>query len=93
MKGIIYARQSSGKEEKSESIEAQIQNCRRLAETQNIDVVGVFSDANVSGKTYPKGGEEKEIIVEEDKVDYIPQYMQNFIGIEGIDYVVCKKTT
>ncbi len=58
MKGLIYARQSSGKEEKSESIEAQIQNCKRLASEQKIDVVGVFSDSNVSGKTYPKGAED-----------------------------------
>lgn len=58
MKGLIYARQSSGKEEKSESIEAQIHNCKMLAEAQKIDVIGVFSDFNVSGKTYPKGAED-----------------------------------
>lgn len=58
MKGIIYARQSSGKEEKSESIEAQIENCKRLASEQKIDVVGVFSDHNISGKTYPVGAED-----------------------------------
>ena len=36
MKGVIYARQSSGKEDLSESVEAQIQNCLILAEKEKI---------------------------------------------------------
>lgn len=52
-KALIYARQSSGDEEVSASVEQQILNCKRLAEENDITVVGVYSDLNISGKTYP----------------------------------------
>ena len=57
MKALIYARQSSGKDDVSESVEAQIANCRKLAEKENLEIVGVFKDLNTSGETYPVGAE------------------------------------
>lgn len=56
-KCFIYCRQSSGQDdaENSISIKQQIQNCHDKAHKLNLDVVDVFTDANVSGKTYPKG--------------------------------------
>ena len=57
MKALIYARQSSGKDDLSESVEAQIANCRKLAEKEKLEVVGVFRDLNTSGETYPVGAE------------------------------------
>lgn len=56
-KCVVYARQSSGNDDVSDSVENQIQNGKRLAEEKNLDVVGVFSDLNTSGKTYPTGAE------------------------------------
>lgn len=56
-KAVIYARQSSGSESNSESIEVQITNCTALAQKMNIEVIDVFCDHNVSGKTYPAGFE------------------------------------
>lgn len=52
-KAVIYARQSSGDEEKSASIDQQIENCRKLAEREGYEIIDVFSDLNISGKTYP----------------------------------------
>ena len=57
MKALIYARQSSGKDDVSESVEAQIQNCKRLAEKEKLEVIGIFRDLNTSGETYPAGSE------------------------------------
>lgn len=54
---IIYARQSSGKEDGSASIEMQIQQCQELAKRKKIKVIGIFSDANTSGRLYPTGAE------------------------------------
>lgn len=54
---VIYARQSSGADDFSESVETQIENCKQLAKQENIKVLGVFSDLNTSGKTYPTGAE------------------------------------
>ncbi len=57
MKALIYARQSSGKDDLSESVEAQIANCRKLAEKENLEIIEVFRDLNCSGETYPEGAE------------------------------------
>jgi DNA invertase Pin-like site-specific DNA recombinase len=57
MKAIIYGRQSSGDDDKSESIEIQIENCQHLAAEKNIQVVGIYQDLNSSGKLYPSGYE------------------------------------
>ncbi len=58
MKALIYARQSSGNDDISESVEAQIGNCQRLAEREGIEVIGVYRDLNTSGETYPQGTED-----------------------------------
>lgn len=54
---VIYARQSSGADDFSDSVENQINNCKALAKSENIEIVGVFQDLNTSGKTYPVGAE------------------------------------
>ena len=56
-KAVVYARQSSGSESNSESIEVQIRNCVSLAEKMNLELLDIFYDHNVSGKTYPAGFE------------------------------------
>jgi len=58
--GIIYARQSSGDDDFSASIDAQIENCQKLAQKENIEVIGVYQDLNTSGKTYPATDKAKE---------------------------------
>ena len=57
MKAVIYARQSSGSDDYSESVENQIENCIRLAAREKLTVIGCYSDLNTSGKTYPEGAE------------------------------------
>ena len=57
MKALVYARQSSGKDDLSESVEAQIENCKKLATTENLEIIGIFRDLNTSGETYPVGAE------------------------------------
>jgi len=50
---IVYARQSFGLEEGSASIEVQIENCQKWASKNNVNVTGVFTDANTSSELYP----------------------------------------
>lgn len=57
MKAVLYARQSSGDEELSESVEMQFAKCRELATKEGLEVIGEFSDLNTSGRTYPRGAE------------------------------------
>ena len=58
MKALIYARQSSGKDDFSESVEAQIANCKKLAAKEKLEVSGIYKDLNSSGETYPVGAED-----------------------------------
>lgn len=64
-KGFIYARQSSGDEEQSLSIEVQVANCADYAKKNEIEIKGIFRDANISGRCYPVGAEK---VAERDKV-------------------------
>lgn len=57
-KAIIYCRQSSGKEEDSESIAFQEKACRDFAKVRGIEVIGCFSDANTPGRLYPTGADD-----------------------------------
>ena len=58
MNAYIYARQSSGDENTSESVELQIEKCKELALKEDISVLGIAKDLNTSGKTYPTGAEQ-----------------------------------
>lgn len=58
MKAVIYARQSSGDDDFSESVEIQKRNCLNLAKQKKLEIVGEFQDLNLSGKLYPTGFEE-----------------------------------
>ena len=60
-KCLIYARQSSGKENESESIAMQLKNCRLLAEQKSLHIVGEYHDHNSSGRLYPTGAEDLEV--------------------------------
>ena len=56
-KCFIYCRQSSGSGDAgaSLSIQQQLTNCLETARKLELEVAGVFTDANISGKTYPSG--------------------------------------
>lgn len=49
----IYARQSSGEENESASVEQQITTCQDIAKKNGYEVIAVESDRNISGRTYP----------------------------------------
>ena len=57
---VIYARQSFGSEKESISIENQIENCKKCAEKNGYQVIGIFSDKNTSSELYPLTAEGKE---------------------------------
>lgn len=49
-KAVIYARYSSSAQ-REESIEAQVRECRKFAEDNNYEIIHVYSDKAMSGKT------------------------------------------
>lgn len=102
LKAVIYARQSSGKEEDSESITMQIDKCMELALKRKIDVIAAYSDANASGRLYPSGAES---IADQDGVfqdwyrknttekKYRAGLRQVLGELSRIDYVIVYDTT
>ena len=50
MKAVIYARYSSA-EQREESIEGQLRECKEYAERHNITIIGTYLDRALSAKT------------------------------------------
>ena len=64
----IYARQSSGDDDKSISVDQQIENCKRLAAENRLNVNEVYQDLNTSGRLYWAGGEylaQKDVVYQD----------------------------
>lgn len=101
-KAIIYVRQSSGKEEESESLELQKQHCLELAGQKNLEVVDVFEDPNSSGRLYPSG---EESLAKHDKAflnwrkrqttekNYRTGLGEAFKHLAGISYIIVDDLT
>ena len=51
MRGVIYARYSEGPRQTDQSIEGQVTDCRAFAQQKGIDVIGLYADRHVSGKS------------------------------------------
>lgn len=51
MRGVIYARYSEGPRQTDQSIEGQVADCTAYAAAHGIDVVQVYADRHVSGKS------------------------------------------
>jgi len=56
IEAIIYARQSSGSDDQSDSVDTQVANCKRLCAERGYHVLAICKDLNTSGRTYPLGG-------------------------------------
>lgn len=50
-KAVIYARFSHGGNQTYQSIEGQLTSCRKFAKENNLQIVQVYEDASISGKT------------------------------------------
>lgn len=102
MQAVIYARQSSGKEDFSESVEAQIDNCRKLAAREKINVKAVFFDLNTSGETYPAGAEktaeidlayQRWIAEQSSKRTYRPGLGKVMDELKNVDVIIVNELT
>ena len=102
MKALIYARQSSGKDDFSESVEAQIANCKKLAAKEKLEVIGIYKDLNTSGETYPVGAEEiarldkaymKWALNQSSKKDFRLGLCQVLQKLSEVDFVLVNELT
>ena len=51
MIGVIYARYSEGPKQTDQSIEGQVNDCMAFAQRNGIDVIEVYADRHISGKS------------------------------------------
>lgn len=51
MRGVIYARYSPGPRQTEQSIEGQVADCKYYAEENGIDIIEVYADRKVSGRS------------------------------------------
>lgn len=51
MTGVIYARYSAGSRQTDQSIEGQVRVCTEYCQKNNIDIIEVYADKHISGKT------------------------------------------
>lgn len=51
MIGVIYARYSAGPNQNDQSIEGQVSDCMEYAKRNNIEVVKIYADKSISGKS------------------------------------------
>ena len=51
MNGVIYARYSEGPRQTDQSIEGQVADCKAYAQREGINIIEIYADRHVSGKS------------------------------------------
>ena len=51
MKAVIYARYSAGPKQTDQSIDGQVRVCRKYCEDHGMEVVDIYADRHITGKT------------------------------------------
>lgn len=54
MRGVIYARYSEGPRQTDQSIEGQVSDCTAFAKRSGIDIIEIYADKHISGKSVDK---------------------------------------
>ena len=95
---VLYQRQSSGTSDPKESFSIQVQEaeCRKLAEKNDLEILGSFSDADQTGRSYPEGFEaiaSIDSIYQKFAEDTNKKYFRKGLGqifkmLDKIDYIV-----
>jgi len=67
MKAAIYARYSEGPRQTDQSIEGQVADCRAFAVSKGLDVVKVYTDRHVSGKSVEGRDEFQQMMKDADR--------------------------
>lgn len=68
-KAVIYARYSAGPRQTDQSIEGQISDCKRYAEAHDLNVIDIYADRHISGKS-TEGRDEFLRMIDDAKKDY-----------------------
>lgn len=92
MTGVIYARYSEGPRQTDQSIEGQVADCTAFAKRNGIDIVEIYADRHISGKTVDKRLEFQRMIrdASEHKFDAVIVWKIDRFGRDRQDIAINK---
>ena len=92
MNGVIYARYSAGPNQTDQSIEGQVADCRAYAEANGIQIVEIYADHHISGKSLEGRDEFKRMLydAEHHRFDCVIVWKIDRFGRDRYDIANCK---
>lgn len=92
MNGVIYARYSAGPNQTDQSIEGQVADCRAYAEAHDIQIIEIYADHHISGKSLEGRDELKRMLydAEHHKFDCVITWKIDRLGRDRYDLANCK---
>ena len=92
MIGVIYARYSEGPEQTDQSIEGQVADCKAYAEAEGIQIIEVYADRHISGKSLEGRAEFQRMMydAEHHRFDCVIVWKIDRFGRNRQDIAVCK---
>ena len=92
MKAVIYARYSAGPKQTDQSIDGQVRVCRKYCAEHDMDVVEIYADRHITGKTDARP-EFQRMIADSalHKFDAVCVYKTDRFSRSKIDAVIYKK--
>lgn len=92
MTGVIYARYSEGPRQTDQSIEGQVADCTAFAEKNGIDIIGLYADRHISGKSVDKRLEFQRMIrdAQDHKFDVVLVWKIDRFGRDRQDIAINK---
>lgn len=93
MLGAIYARYSAGPNQTDQSIEGQVADCRAYAERNGIQIVEVYADRHISGKSIVGRNEFQRMLhdAEQRRFECVIVWKINRFGRDRQDIAISKR--
>ena len=92
MTGVIYARYSEGPRQTDQSIEGQVADCRAFAAKNGIDILDIYADRHISGKSVDRRLEFQRMIrdAQDHKFDVVLVWKVDRFGRDRQDIAINK---
>lgn len=94
LRGVIYARYSAGPNQTDRSIEGQIDDCQAFARSNSIDIIKVYADRHISGRSTEGRYELERLIADAraHKFDVVICWKVDRLGRDRYDLAKIKAT-
>lgn len=92
MTGVIYARYSEGPRQTDQSIEGQVADCSAFAKKNGIDIIDIYADRHISGKSVDRRLEFQRMIrdAQDHKFDVVLVWKVDRFGRDRQDIAINK---